>query len=195
MLVSQRLGLAGRSLADLAREAALAGVDLIQVREKDLPDGRLRALAAEVVEAVAGTATRVLVNGRPDVALAAGAHGVHLPEEGLPIDGVKRSFPGLLVGASRHTADGAVRAEEDGADLVLLGPIFPTPGKGERALGLGPLREAGRRLTVPLYAIGGIEAATAARAVGAGARGLAAIRVFQAGPLSRIVAELRRAGG
>src|SRR5262249_1783786 len=97
-----------------------------------------------------------------------------------------------LIGASRHSAVAVARAEQEGADLVVLGPIFATPGKQDRTLGLGPLREAARLVSVPLYVIGGIDRATAPQAVAAGARGLAAIRAFSsARPLPRVVAELR----
>lgn len=190
-LVTDRRGLEGRDLPGLAREASQAGVDRIQVREKDLPSGTLRALVAEVVEATAGTGTIVLVNSRPDVAVAAGAAGVQLPEQGLPVGDVRRSFPGLLVGASRHSLEGARRAQEEGADFVLLGPIFPTPGKQGRALGLEALSEAVRSVAIPVHAIGGIDRRTARRAVEAGARGLAAIRAFLEGPLPETVRALR----
>jgi len=124
----------------------------------------------------------------------AGAHGVQLPEAGLPVAEVKRCFPELLVGASRHSAIAAARAEQDGADLVVLGPIFATPGKQEHTLGLGPLSEASRMLSVPLYAIGGIDGDTAGQAMAAGTRGLAAIRAFSSAlPLTQVVAELRGA--
>src|SRR5262245_17284112 len=128
MLVSERRRLGGRTLPELARDAARAGVERVQVREKDLPDAALLELVAAVVASVLGTATRVLVNGRPDVAEAAGAAGVQLPEAGLPVAEVKRVFPGLEVGASRHSVAGALQAAAEGADFVLLGPIFPTPG-------------------------------------------------------------------
>jgi thiamine-phosphate pyrophosphorylase len=194
MLVSRGGGPASRSLPELAREAAQAGVDVVQVREKELSDRRLRELVGAVVLAVAGTATRVLVNGRPDVAFVAGAHGVQLPEDGLPVAEVKRAFPALVVGASRHSVEGVRRAQREGADHVVLGPIFASPGKENRALGLAPLREACAIARIPVYAIGGIDAATAPRAVGAGAAGLAAIRAFTGGtPLETVVAELRRA--
>src|SRR5512140_1755016 len=93
MMVSDRGLLGGRPLAGLAGRAARAGAAFVQVREKDLSDRALLALAREVVGAVAGTGARVLVNGRPDVASAAGAHGVQLPEEGLPVEAVRRAFP------------------------------------------------------------------------------------------------------
>jgi thiamine-phosphate pyrophosphorylase len=191
MLVSDRRRLSGRTFASLAREAALAGIDWIQVREKDLPGRELRDLVAEVVEAARGSSTRVIVNGRADVALAAGAQGVQLPEGGLPVAEIKRAFPGLLVGASRHSVEATRRAADEGADLVVLGPIFSTPGKEDRALGLEPLGEASRSIAVPIYAIGGIDAESAPRALAAGARGLAAIRAFLESPPREAVAALK----
>jgi thiamine-phosphate diphosphorylase len=135
------------------------------------------------------------VIGRADVALAAGAAGVQLPEDGVPVARVKRAWPGLVVGASRHSVDGARRAEAEGADFVLLGPIFATPGKEGRALGLGPLAEAARALRIPVHAVGGVGAGNARQVVEAGARGLAAIRAFLEGPAADAVRALRGAAG
>lgn len=176
-LISHRRGPGGAELAAVAARAARAGIDFVQVREKDLGARALRELAASVVRAVNGTATRVLVNGRPDVAVAAGAHGVQLPEDGLPVAEVRRGFPGLLLGASRHALASALAAERDGADFVLLGPVFPTPGK-ERALGLPALEAAARALRVPVHAVGGIDADRVHEVWRAGASGVAAIRAF-----------------
>lgn len=190
-LITDRRRLRGRDLAALAREAAQAGVDRIQVREKDLGGRALRALVDGVLAATSATATRVLVNGRPDVAVASGAAGAQLPEEGLPVAETRRAFPGLEIGASRHSVEGARRAEDEGADFVLLGPIFATPGKEDRALGLGPLEEAARRLRIPVHAVGGIDGGNARLVVEAGARGLAAIRPFLEGPAEETVRALR----
>jgi thiamine-phosphate pyrophosphorylase len=188
MLVSDRRRLSRQPLVELAREAARSGVDWIQVREKDLADGALLRVASDVRQAVEaaqtkGTApSRVLVNGRPDIAQAAGAHGVQLPEEGLPVAAVRRAFPGLAIGASCHSIEAARRAEEEGADWVVLGPVFSTPGKEHHPLGLERLAQAVRELRVPVYAIGGIDLANAPRALAAGASGLAAIRLFVDAP-------------
>jgi thiamine-phosphate pyrophosphorylase len=193
MLVSDGARQGLRGLVPRAREAAAAGVDWVQVREKDLPDAALLALVREVQSAVAGTATRVLVNARPDVAVAAGAAGVQLPEEGLPVHEVRRAFPALVVGASCHSLAAARQAEEGGADFAVLGPIFATPGKEARSLGEECLADIARRVHIPVYAIGGIEASNAPRAVAAGARGLAAIRLFldPPEPLPTLVARLK----
>ncbi len=179
-------------LAALCGAAARAGADFIQVREKDLEGRALLDLVSAVMAAVAGTEARVLVNGRPDVALAAGASGVQLPEDGLPVLDVKRAFPGLIVGASRHDADGALRAAHEGADFVLLGPVLPTPGKEGRSLGLDTLASVTRTTRVPVHAIGGIDAVGAAAAARAGAAGVAAIRPFLADP-ARGVRDLKAA--
>jgi thiamine-phosphate pyrophosphorylase len=194
-LVSDRRRLPVGDLPRLAAAAAAAGVDWIQVREKDLADGELARLAGAVVQAVARTRTRVIVIGRPDVALLAGADGVQLPEDGLPVAAVKRSFPRLVVGASRHSVEGARRAEAEGADFVLFGPVFASPGKEERALGLAVLAEAAEALRVPVHAIGGVSADTAGAALGAGARGLAAIRPFLVSDAAGAVRALRAAAG
>ena len=153
------------------RLAARAGLHFVQVREKDLAGGALFELVREIVDAVAGTATRVLVNGRPDVARAAGAHGVQLPADGLPVAAVRAAFPELLVGASCHGAAEVLTAAREGASFAIVGPVFATPGKEARALGAGALAGIVRATALPIFAIGGIDAATVAAVRAAGARG------------------------
>jgi thiamine-phosphate pyrophosphorylase len=155
-------------------DAARAGADLVQVREKDLDGGALLAF----VRSVMATGVRVVVNDRVDVALAAGAYGVHLPERGLSIADA-RALGATFVGVSRHTLDGVREAVD--ADLVQLGPIWRTPGKGEP---LGPLVLEGARAILDaagskakLVAVGGIETPEHVKAARrAGADGVAAIR-------------------
>jgi len=183
-LVSQRGAAGPGGLVALVAAAARSGVDFIQVREKDLADRALCALVGEVLEAVRGASARVLVNGRPGVASLAGAAGVQLPEQGLPVGEVRRHFPGLLLGVSCHSLEAARAAADDGADFVLLGPVFPTPGKEGHTLGLGPVAAAARALRLPVHAIGGIDGSNARTVLEAGAAGVAAIRAFlpAAGP-------------
>ena len=178
-----------------AAAAARAGIDLVQVREKALSDRALLAVVRDVRAALQSTSTRVLVNGRPDVALAAGAHGVQVPEEGLPVAEVRRAFPSLTLGASCHSVEAARRAAGEGADFVLLGPIFATPGKEERTLGLDVLRAAAAAVAVPVHAIGGVTPARVAALRAAGARGGAAIRPFLEGPADAIIRAFRDAEG
>ena len=195
-MVTDRLRLGGRAALEQAAAAARAGLDFIQVREKDLADGPLRALAAAYVAATAGTAAGVLVNGRPDIAVAVGAAGVQLPEEGLPLADVRRAFPSLAIGASCHSVEAVRRAAGEGADFALLGPVFPTPGKEERAVGLSVLAAAVAAAgAVPVHAIGGItpERLPALRRVGA--RGAAAIRPFLDLSPDEIIRAFRAAEG
>jgi thiamine-phosphate pyrophosphorylase len=163
-----------RSLAkDLpARIAAiLAGVPVgsvaIQIREKDLDGAALLVLAREIV----ALGAPVWVNDRVDIAMLAGAHGVHLPERGLPIADV-RAMTYTLIGVSRHSAAAAIACD---ADVVQLGPIFETPGK--RAIGLEPLAEVRAARTGTLVAVGGIDSEErASLAAAAGADAVAVIR-------------------
>ena len=191
MMVTDRRRLAGSSLVEQVRAAARAGADFVQLREKDLEGAALLELARAVVAAVAGTPARVLVNGRPDIALMAGAHGVQLPTAGLPVAAVLRAFPPLLVGASCHSPEEARAAAEAGASIVVFGPVFASPGKESRAQGVEALADAARAVPVPVYAIGGVDAVTAPRAWSAGAAGVAAIRPFLEGDAGDAVRALR----
>ena len=161
-----------------ALDGVPAGSVAIQVREKDLDGGALLAIARAAVESGAP----VFVNDRVDVALAAGAAGVHLPERGMSVADVRAIAPGLIVGVSRHAID----ASSDGADLVQLGPIWPSPGKGT-PLGTGVLRRDGF-----VVAVGGIDSLERAReAAAAGANAVAMIRAAWAGQsLAPVVAAI-----
>jgi thiamine-phosphate pyrophosphorylase len=181
------------ALVARAAAAARAGVDVVQVREKALSDRVLLALVSAVRAALRGLTTRLVVNGRPDIALAAGADGVQVPEDGLPVADVKRAFPSLTVGASCHSVDAVRRAAGEGADFVLLGPVFATPGKEERTLGLEVLAAAASAVAVPVHAIGGVTPARVSALRAAGARGGAAIRPFLEGPAEAVMRAFRDA--
>jgi thiamine-phosphate pyrophosphorylase len=194
-LITDRQRSQGR-LLEIVREAVDAGVDFVQVREKDLGSRALLALVSELRTVIGERAARLLVNGRPDIAIAGGAHGVQLPEAGLDIAAVRSGFPDLLIGASCHSLAAAVRAEQGGADFVVFGPVFATPGKEERASGLDRLAGITARLSIPVHAVGGIDASRVAGVVAAGASGAAAIRLFidaPAGELAGILSQMREA--
>lgn len=173
-----------RMIAFDAATIAKAGADIVQVREKDQGGGSLLAL----VQAAMASHACVMVNDRVDVALAAGAYGVHLPERGMSIADA-RALGVAFIGASRHTLDGVREAAEAGADLIQFGPIWRTPGKGEP---LGPLALEGARAIIDaagarakLVAVGGIETVERVKsAERAGAHGVAAIRAAWSGALS-----------
>lgn len=151
------------------------GVDAIQVREKDLPAKELFDLVCRVRDIAARSKTRVLVNDRLDIAMAAGIDGVHLPANGLPADRV-RPFVKVL-GVSTHSLAEAIAAEKACADFIIFGPIFDSPGKNP--IGLEPLRQVASGVKIPVLAIGGITTSNTQQVVDAGAAGIAAIRFFQ----------------
>jgi thiamine-phosphate diphosphorylase len=172
-----------------------AGVDLIQIREKDLPARVLEEMTLAAVD-LAGQkgATKILVNDRLDVALACGAAGVHLPAAGLSVESVKRvSPPGFLVGVSTHSSSQARAAAQSGADLIVFGPVFPTQSKpGARAVGVKALAEVVKEVRIPVYALGGIAPDNACDVVGTGAAGVAGISVFtEEDSLIRLMKALR----
>ncbi len=149
-----------RSLPEIVREASAAGVKYVQLREKDLGTREMRVLAGELVEACRPGGARLLINDRLDIALAAGADGVHLPLDGLPVSTVRRVLgKRLLIGASTHSLEEAERAESAGADFLVFGPVFPSPDKLRYGppLGIEPLRAVLEKVYIPVFAIGGID--------------------------------------
>jgi thiamine-phosphate pyrophosphorylase len=190
------------ALLDCIRTAIAARIDWIQIREKNCDTRQLLRLARAAVAASrdAGSTTRILLNDRLDVALAAGAAGVHLGENSVPASVVAksaRSFasPDFLVGVSCHSVEAAQQAARDGAGYLFFGPIFATPSKAAFGApqGLARLREVCRAVNVPVLAIGGITAQNAAACREAGATGVAAIRPFQEAPdVTKVVAEIRQ---
>jgi len=195
--ITDRRALEPASLLPVILETIRAGIDLIQIREKDLATPELLRLLQAAAEAARGTATRVVVNDRLDVALAAGAHGVHLGGESMPAGAVRAAVPeGFWVGVSCHSPAEALAAEASGADYVLLGPIFATKSKLRYGppLGLGALEQAARSVRIPLLALGGITLERLPHCLEAGATGVAGISIFQesASPRAR-VRELGRA--
>ena len=181
-------------------QAAKAGVDWIQVREKDLPGRELAGLVERVMTRV-GNGSAVLVNDRVDVACATGASGVHLGEHSLSPEEARRLVSqccprqNFVLGVSAHSLEGAMAAEQAGADYVIFGPVYATPSKANlgQPHGVQRLQDICKRLTIPVLAIGGITLANAGDCLVAGAAGIAAIRLFQdAANLDDLVSELRK---
>jgi len=158
-----------------AERAVSNGIEMIQVREKDLSAQELYELVSNIRDITAGSKTRLLVNDRLDVALAAEIDGVHLPANGLPPARVRRFVKQL--GVSVHTIEEAITAEKAGADFVVFGPVFDSPGK--TAVGVEPLKRVVSSVHIPVLAIGGVTIANSSEVVAAGAAGIAGIRLFQ----------------
>ncbi|PYR89266.1 MAG: thiamine phosphate synthase [Acidobacteria bacterium] len=168
-------------LLDRINAAATAGVDVIQIRERDLPDRDLMALVGSALDLVRGTAARVLVNDRVDIALAAGAAGVHLRHDSADPARVRAIVPGrFLIGRSIHDPREAATARD--CDFLLFGTVFTSAGKpaGHRVAGLDALRAACAKSRVPVLAIGGIDETNVQAVADAGAAGIAAAGIFMA---------------
>jgi thiamine-phosphate pyrophosphorylase len=183
-LVTDRLSLEGKNnshlFVDLLTRAAKAGVDLIQIREKDMTGRELFELSTAAITAVRPLGAKVLVNDRIDVALAAGADGVHLPSNSIPVTVARELIGGqLLLGVSTHSFD-QVKQAENAADFIVYGPIFPTLSKLKYGgpQGLESLGEITAATKLPVIAIGGITEANYDSVLRKGAAGIAAIGMF-----------------
>lgn len=180
-----------RKRADVLRQARAAidaGVDLIQIRERDLETADLAALVSAVVRMSRGSSTQVVVNDRVDVALACGADGVHLRGDSVPPSAVRAIVrPPFLVGRSVHSVEEARRSA--GADYLIAGTVFPTTSKPERVewLGCAGLREIVQAAPVPVLAIGGITLDRLEEIARTGAAGVAAITLFTAAEPANVV--------
>jgi len=158
------------SLVALVGAVLRGGADVIQLRHKTLPRGRLLELARRLAEVVHGAGRLFIVNDHLDIALLAGADGVHLGDDDLPLEDARRlAPPGFLVGASANRPDSARAAVAAGADYLGAGPAFATTVKPDKAV-IGPrgVAAVAAAVTVPVFAIGGIEEATIAELVAAG---------------------------
>jgi thiamine-phosphate pyrophosphorylase len=175
-------GDAPERVLDTVRAACDAGAEVVQLRRKG-EDARLTLrLAERCREIVPAGRTLLIVNDRLDIAMAAGADGVHLGQDDLPLSVARRLWPGGLVGRSTHSLGQALAAQAEGADYIGVGPVWATPTKpGRPAVGLELVRAvAAAGLRIPWVAIGGIDAAGAAAVLAAGARAVAVVRAVSA---------------
>jgi thiamine-phosphate pyrophosphorylase len=178
---------------------ASAGVDWIQIREKDLSGRQLAELARKAIQRVPQECL-ILLNDRVDVALAVAAGGLHLGEKSISLADARRLIDGhgglgtFLVGASTHSLEAALANEKQGADYLIFGPVFETPSKAGYgpAQGLQQLEKVCRSISVPVLAIGGITQENAQQCLDHGAAGIAAIRMFQDVDLRDWIGNLRR---
>jgi thiamine-phosphate pyrophosphorylase len=192
-LVTDRKRL-GFDLLEQLKSAVEASIDLIQLREHDLEAGDLVDLAAEILRETQGSQTRLVINDRLDVALASGAHGVHLRQSSFHVEVARRmARPGFLIGCSVHNDREAAAAS--GADYLIAGTVFETASKPDRSqyLGLDGLKTLTDTTHAPVLAIGGITLERVAAIASTGARGIAGIGLFtQSLPLRPLVDEVRR---
>lgn len=182
----------------LIERAVAAGVTLIQLREKKLSARSLYQLTLQAAQITRGSATRLLVNDRADIACAAGADGVHLTAQSLDAGAVRRAFGrDFLIGVSTHSTAEAHHARAGGADFAVFGPVFDTPSKRDYGppLGTRGLAETARAVApFPLLALGGVTLENASDVLRSGAQGVAAIRLFNdAAELGEVVRVIRSA--
>ena len=175
------------------------GVDVVQLREKDLPAGELLRLARSL-RRITGDRAALIINDRLDVALAAEADGLHLPDTSIAVSDARAVVqPNLMISKAVHSPQGVSEADAEGADMLVLGTVFETASKpGMVTGGLALVREATRDVRAPVLAIGGIGAANAASAIEAGASGVAVVSAIMAAAdpeAGRAGAERGNAGG
>jgi thiamine-phosphate pyrophosphorylase len=193
-----------RRLLEKISEAARAGVDYIQLREKDLTVRELERLAAEAVGWLRGTRTKLLINSRVDVAIASRAVGVHLRSNDIAASEARAIWakstgrPDYVIGVSCHSINDLAGAEEHGADFAVFGPVFGKQGSPEPPVGLEALRAVARRglpptesSGMPVLALGGVTPENSRACMDAGAAGIAGIRLFQDNNIAQLVKCLR----
>ncbi|HYH78904.1 MAG TPA: thiamine phosphate synthase, partial [Longimicrobium sp.] len=175
----------GRTIVDVVRAALRGGAPSIQLRAKDQPAREQAALARALLAETRAAGALLWVNDRLDVALAAGADGVHLGQDDIPVDAARRIVPaGFLVGISAETPELALAAERDGADYVGTGPVHATGSKADagEAIGCARIAEVARAVRIPVVGIGRISADNADDVVRAGAAGVAVISAVMRAP-------------
>lgn len=183
-LVTSQCLSAGRTTPEIVKAALAGGVRLIQLREKEMPLRDYVSLAKTVRTLTADAGALLIINDRVDVALAVGADGVHLGQDDFPIPEARRLAPDLIIGASTHSVEEAMIAQQEGASYINIGPIYPTGTKvweGE-FLGLDGLKTISKITRVPFSVMGGIKQSHIPGLVNAGARIIALVTAITAAP-------------
>ena len=177
-LITDRHNTSDRPLQSVIQESLVAGTTLFQLREKDLNTQQLLSLAQDLLREARQQHAMMLINDRIDIVKAIGADGVHLRSDSLSIQQARQILgPQSLIGKSTHNLDEVLTASAEGADFVVLGPIYDTPSKRTFGppIGLAALKEACQQCTLPIFAIGGITPEHAQSVREAGAYGVAVI--------------------
>ena len=185
----------GRTNLEVLAAVLAGGAKIIQLREKHWDKKDLYELAIEFRKLTRSHGALLIINDHVDVALAAGADGVHLGQEDLPVGAARKIAPELIIGASSHSLKEALKAEQDGADYVNIGPIFPTKTKPDTGRFLGPaaIVEIGSQLTVPFTTMGGINPDNIGLVLEAGGRRVAMITgITRAADIAARVRRLRK---
>ncbi len=175
----------GRSTQEVVLAAVRGGVTCVQLREKACGAGEFLELAVRLKEALRGKGVPLIINDRLDVALAAGADGVHLGQRDLPLPAAKEISAGrLLIGISASCLPEVIAAEAGGADYIGIGPVFATQTKTDAGAPLGPdgVRRLRQAVTIPVVGIGGLNASNAGQVMRSGADGIAVVSAIVSAP-------------
>ncbi len=177
-VILDRAAIGDRDLLEVARQVIRGGADAIQLREKTASAHQLIDDASRLLRVTRPAHIPLLINDRVDVAVAAGADGVHVGQDDTPVSVVRSLLgPDRIIGQSTHRLEQAINAEREGADYIALGPIFPTPTKPDYvSVGLDLIRQVNARVRKPVVCIGGIDQETLPSVLRAGARCVAVVR-------------------
>jgi len=182
-LITDRNCTAGKPLVSVVRQALDGGARVVQLREKDLTGRELFALARELRSITRDYGARLIINERLDIAMAVEADGVHIGAGSIPL-AIARQLLGekRLIGYSAHAVEEAGQAETDGADFITFGPVYFTPSKAEYGTpqGIAMLAETAARVSIPVFALGGVKNSTIPEVMAAGAAGIALISAVMA---------------
>ncbi len=196
-LITDRTFCREGALTTAVEEALEAGVRMVQLREKDLSDEELLPLALDLREVTDRYGALLFINGRADVARAVEADGVHLGHRDFtPSAALTLLQEGAMIGVSCHSLEEALTAEDGGASFVTLGPVYSTPSKVRYGapIGIEPLREAAKKLNIPIYALGGIDAGRVEEVTTSGVFGVAVISaILNGGTAGRSAEKLLKA--
>ncbi len=192
LITDRRLFSGIDGLLEGVEEALKGGVRAVQVREKDLPTRELLSLSYRMRDVTGRYGASLFINDRADIALAVGAEGVHLGQAGMPVRAVRKVLPDdMLIGVSTHSVEEALQAEEEKADFITIGPVFPTPSKLRYGapIGLETVRAVRERVSVPMFGIGGIKSDNVREVMETGVNGIALISGILSAPDRRHAAE------
>jgi thiamine-phosphate pyrophosphorylase len=184
-LVTDRMLSMGRPIEEVVAAAVKGGVTCVQLREKDCSSGEFLSLALSLKAQLRGLGIPLIINDRLDIALAAGAEGVHLGQHDIPLPAAKQISAGrLLIGISAESVEDAAMAEAGGADYIGISPVFSTPTKTDTAepLGLEGVRAIRKAVSIPIVGIGGLNLKNAGMVISNGADGVAVVSAVMSAP-------------
>jgi thiamine-phosphate pyrophosphorylase len=192
--ITERSYIGKRNLVDAVEEAIKAGITVLQLREKDITSREFYHLALQLRELTKAYGIPFIINDRVDIALAVDADGVHVGQDDLPADVVRKIIgKEKIMGVSAKTVEEAIKAEKDGADYLGVGAIFPSPTKpSSEAIGLEGLKIIKNKVKIPVVAIGGINKNNAGEVITAGADGISCISSIFSGDITENVRALKK---